>query len=338
MRRLLPLLLLAACTASPPQGPVPYRPSAGMMSELREFQRLRPKPLQDLTPREARRQPTMLDAARAIENVRGLPLPDLPVPQYTIVAAPGMTGSLAARLFRPKLARNTPLIVLIAGGGFVTPNMEAADVTARALVERTGYVVLTVAPRAAPEARFPADQADMLSVLAWARRNARSWGADPSRLALGGDSTGAYLALTTALAARDQGLAMPNHLLLITPLAGPPRWSRWAAARPRPLADARWDFHHYAAGTPLGIPGLDPLCRADLRGLPPVTMVLAEGDPLRPDAERLLDRLRAQGVPAQARLFPGAAAGFFPLVQQVAESRGAADFAADDLQRAFGAP
>lgn len=338
MRRLIPLLLLAACTAGPPQGPVPYQPSPAMRAELIELQRLRPQPDADLTPEEARRQPRLLDAARAIENVRGLPFPTLPVPQYQLIQAEGVTGPLSARLYRPKLANNTPLILLLAGGGFVTPDLDAADVTARALVERTGYVAVTVQPRPAPGARFPAAHADALAVLAWARANARTWGADPTRIALAGEGTGALLALATTLGARDGGVAPPDHLVLITPMTAPPSSNAWASARPRTLSDARWDLRRYAGSPIPADPRLDPLHLANLRGLPPVTMVLAEGDPLRPDAEALLDRMRAEGVRAQARLYPGTSAGFFALGQQVPEAADAESFVADQLRAAFGRP
>jgi acetyl esterase len=338
MRRLLPLLLLAACTAGPPQGRVAYQPSPAMDAQLVELQRLRPQPEPGLTPEEALHQPRLLDAARAIENVRGLPYPDLPVPRFQLIEAEGVTGPLPARLYQPKEANGTPLILLYAGGGFATPDLDAADLMARALVERTRDVVVVVGMRPAPGARFPADHNDALAVLGWAWKNAHTWGANPARLALGGTGTGALLALSTAIAARDAHAAMPAHLVLITPMAAPPTRNAWARARPRQLEDVRWDLRQYTGGVVPADPRLDPLHLADLHGLPPVTMVLAEGDPLRPDAKALLDRLRAAGVPVQARLYQGASAEFFPLGQKVPEAAGAEGFVADQLRAAFGTP
>lgn len=335
MRRLLPMLLLAACTAGPPQGDAPYQPNAAMRMDLAELQRLRPLPGDELTLEDARRQPRLLDAARALDNVRGLPFPDLPVPQFQLVQGEAVTGPLTAWLYRPKDAKNTPLILLLAGGGFATPDLDAAGLTARALLQRTGDVVVAIGMRPAPGARFPAAHTDALAILAWARRNARSWGADPSRIALAGEGTGALLALTTAIAARDSHAPMPEHLVLITPMAAPPSSNAWADARPRRLEDVRWDLREYTGGAIPADARLDPLHLANLRGLPPVTMVLAEGDPLRPDAEALLDRLRAEGVPAQARIYPGTSAEFFALGQQVPDAAHAETFVADQLSVAF---
>ncbi len=160
MRRLLPLLLLAACTAGPPQGDAPYQPTPGMETELRELQRLRPQPDADLTLDDARRQPRLLDAARAIYNVRGEPFPDLPAPQYQLVQAEGVTGPLTGWLYKPKEPKNTPLILMFAGGGFATPDLDAAGLIAGALAQRTGDVVIAVGMRPAPGARFPATHAD----------------------------------------------------------------------------------------------------------------------------------------------------------------------------------
>lgn len=335
MHRLLPLLLLAACTAGPPQGRVAYQPTPAMEAQLVELQRLRPQPEPGLTPEQARRQPRLLDAARAIENVRGLPYPDLPVPNFQLLEAEGVTGPLPARLYQPKDAKGAPLILLYAGGGFVTPDLDAADLVARSLVERTKDVAVVVAMRPAPGDRFPTAHNDAFAVLGWAWKNAHTWGADPSRVALGGTGTGALLALATAIAARDSHGAMPAHLILITPMAAPPTHNAWARARPRLLEDVRWDLRQYTGSPVPADPRLDPLHLASLRGLPPVTMVLAEGDPLRPDAKALLDRLRAEGVPAQARLYPGASAEFFPLGQKVPEAAGAEGFVADQLRAAF---
>ncbi len=119
-------------------------------------------------------------------------------------------------------------------------------------------------------------------------------------------------------------------------MAAPPSDNAWARAQPRTLTNVRWDLHQYAGSPVPADPRLDLLHLADLRGLPPVTMVFAEGDPLRPDAKALLDRLRAAGVPAQARLYPGASAEFFPLGQKVPEAAGAEGFVADQLRAAFG--
>jgi acetyl esterase/lipase len=307
-----------------------------MRTQLAELQRLRPQPYPSLTPEEMRRQPQLLDAARAVENVKGLPYPELPVPQFQLVAAEGETGPLPARLYQPKAPKNAPLILYFADS-FVAPNLDAADVAARALVQQTGDVVVVAGMRPAPESRFPTAHTDALAVLGWARKNARSWGADPSRLVLAGEGTGALLALTTAIAARNDHLPRPSHLLLITPMAAPPPYGGpWARAQPRPAYDARWDLRQYTGGSIPRDPRLDPLHLADLRYLPPVTMVLAEGDPLRPDAEALLDKLRAAGVPAQARIFPGASAEFFPLGQVVPDAKGAEGFVGDQLKAAFG--
>ena len=129
---------------------------------------------------------------------------------------------------------------------------------------------------------------------------------------------------------------MPAHLVLITPMAAPPARNALWRSLPRTQADVRWDLRQYTGSPIPADPRIDPLHLADLHGLPPVTMVLAEGDPLRPDASALLDKLRAAGVPAQARFYPGTSAEFFPLGQKVPEAAEAEGFVADQLHAAFG--
>ena len=76
MRRLLPLLLLAACTTSPPPEAARFRPSPGEQPELAELYRLRPLPYDDVALEDARRQPRLLDAARAIATESVKPCSD----------------------------------------------------------------------------------------------------------------------------------------------------------------------------------------------------------------------------------------------------------------------
>jgi hypothetical protein len=107
MRRLAPLLLLSllpACAGTPPQGRTPYQPSPAMLSVLQERQAMRAQELAGLPISQAREVPTLIDAARAMPNVQGLPAPSTEVPQVQQLVASGAEGALSARLYRPALA------------------------------------------------------------------------------------------------------------------------------------------------------------------------------------------------------------------------------------------
>jgi len=339
-------LLLAGCGTLPPQGRTPYAPTQAMMSVLSERAAMNAKERSDLGVAEARDVPELTDAAHAIPNVAGLPADAIDVEQFNQLTGSGAAGPIGATLYRPKLAKNTPVIILFPGGTWVTRRDAATDETARQLVERTGWVVVTLQPRLAPEATFPAIHDDAMAAYQWARANLRAWGADPTRVVLAGEGPGANLALSTALAARDAAaagrpIALPDYLLLITPWAGTSTstasMSENADSRPLTRSTVRWAQRLYASGH-LEDPRIDLARRTDFAGLPPVTLVLADIDPLRSGAEDLAERMRAARVPTDLRRYPGVTYGFFGLGAYVPEAAAAEQDVATTLKIALPDP
>ena len=339
------LTLLAACARDPgpPQGITPYQPSPGMAAVLQERQAMRAVDPSSVSIARAREVPNLVDAMHAIPNVHGLPADSPDVPVVRAVTASGADGPLPARLYQPRTARGVPLVIYFPGGTWVTGGTDQYDESARQLAQRTGYVVVAIGPRHAPEAQFPAIHDDAFAAYQWARSHAREWGADPARIALAGEGPGANLALSTALLARDRGVPRPDHLLLVTPLAGTglsgPSMDDSGRSLPLTRRTVSWAQDNYVASSAgLADPRLDLANRGDLAGLPPVTMVLAEIDPLRSGGEALAAHLQSAGVRTNVRLFPGTTHDFFGLGERVTEAAAAEDFAAGDLKAAFSRP
>ena len=322
---LLAPLLLGACAGRVDPPP----PATGMEAVLQEQQRLQVRRVEDLNPVEARREPHLIDAARAVRNVWGLPYPDEEVPRVQDIQVPGAGGPLAARSYAPKETQGTPAVLMFPTGGWARASLDASDASARALAARTGAVVVMVLPRAAPEARFPAAHEDALSAYAWALRGGlRGLGADPSRLVLAGEGTGGTLALSTALQARARGLGAPDAVLLLTPVV---------STQPT-TAPQRWDQDHYASRDEQADPRLDPAGRAVLQGLPPVLLVLSERDPQAPAVQTLVARLHEAGVPVRSQAYAGTVPEFFGLGAVVEQARQAEDWAAAELRPVLARP
>ena len=342
---MLPACLLAAC-ATPPQGTTPYEPSAGMRAVLVERQAMHAQEMSGLSIARARDVPGLIDAARAIPNVKGLPASQTQLPQVQQLVASGADGALSARLFRPALAKDTPAILYFPGGTWATGSLDTYEESARQLAIRTGFVVVAMRPRLAPEAQFPAIHDDAYTLYRWARAHLREWGGDPTRVTLAGEGPGANLALSTALYARDRAAAgaptaVPDHLLLITPVAGTslstPSMTENGRSRPLTRATVDWAQDLYAPKD-LRDPRINLAARTDLAGLPPTTIILAQIDPLRSGGETLAANLTAAGIPNQARLFPGTTHDFFSLGAQVPEADAAEAYAAERLKTAFYRP
>ncbi len=142
-----------------------------------------------------------------------------------------------------------------------------------------------MAYRLAPDAKFPAAHDDAFAAYRWLLANAASLGADPRRIAVAGESAGGNLAINTAIAARDAHVTLPVHELVIYPFAGTnPRTRSFVVdqnAIPLGRDDAFWDLRALSRGPgDLVDPRIDLVNHADLRGLPPTTVIAAEMDPL----------------------------------------------------------
>ncbi len=348
---LVGLLALAACQAPRATAPDPTgRANAEMREVLTELAALNPKPLPGLTPTEARLQPGAADAALRVQRARTGSVAPQRVDVVQNMLIPGAVGPLPARLYNPRPGnprRPTPplpVILYFGGGGWVIADLDTYDASARALADGTGAIVVSVMYRRGPENRFPAAHEDAVTAYAWLQEGgAASIGGDPKRLALAGESAGGNLAIATAVAARDAKLTAPLAQLLVYPVAGTrtdtPSARENRDAKPLSTADLPWFLGNYTSNSDqLDDPRLNPALLVDLRGLPPATVILAEIDPLRSGGEVLADRLRAFGVPVEARTFPGVTHEFFGMGAVLADARTAQGFAADRLRAALAPP
>jgi len=119
-------------------------------------------------------------------------------------------AGLRARLYSAD-SDGAPLTVYFHGGGFVMGDLDTHDEPCRMLCRHSGSHVLSVAYRLAPEHPYPAAVKDAVASFRWARENASFLGADPRRVAVGGDSAGAALAGAVAV------LDTPYAQLLLYP-------------------------------------------------------------------------------------------------------------------------
>jgi acetyl esterase len=237
-----------------------------------------------------------------------------------------VADSLPARVFRPDVDGPTPTVVYLHGGGFVIGDLDTHENVCRALCRDIGAVVVSVAYRLAPEARFPAAVDDAWAALQWIGGRIDDFGGEPRRLAVGGDSAGGNLAAVCAQQAAAAGLPLAAQLLLYpaTDLLGD-YTSRQENATGYflTLADMRWFAQQYldlgehdaSVAAYARDPRVSPLHAEKLAGLAPAVVATAEFDPLRDEGERYAEALAAAGVDVRHRRFPGLIHGFYGLEQ-----------------------
>lgn len=341
---------LAACTAvllsgcaSPPQGVTPYQPTANMLAVLTAQADLGAKPIEDLTPAQARMNPSIADAVLKVEQQRSMSTAPMPAMVEDILVQ-GAAGLLPARVYRPEVATPgpRPIVLYFHGGGWVISTIDTYDSSARALANGAGATVVSVEYRKGPEDRFPSAHYDAIAAYRFVLEHAMPLGGDERHIAVAGESAGGNMAFNVALAARDQKLPMPVHELLVYPVASTdltaPSVQENARAKPLGKATLEWFIKYYGRGpqdtrdTRLNLVGV-----TDLQGLPPTTIILAQIDPLRSGGEMLGDRLKTAGIPTETRLYPGVTHEFFGTGAVVPEGKAAVEFASERLRQSFAA-
>jgi acetyl esterase len=253
---------------------------------------------------------------------------------------PGGDGPLAARLYVPRgrlgTVRPSPLLVFFHGGGMIYGGLDEYDALCRFLAERADVRVLAVDYRLAPEHPFPAAVDDCWETCAWASAHARDLGADPDRVAVGGDSAGGYLSAVTAITAAHKGVPL-RHQLLIYPVTDMVEES----ASRRTFAEGFFltrTFMTLAERSYLadGDDPRDP--RVSVGRVPevpdghaPATVVTAGFDPLRDEGEAYARRLADAGVRVDLTRYPGFIHGFANIVGAGRSTRAAMEEVAAKL-------
>ncbi|MEU5266959.1 alpha/beta hydrolase [Streptomyces hygroscopicus] len=232
---------------------------------------------------------------------------------------PGPGGQLRLRVYRPDTPEDLPMILYVHGGAYTYGSPEAEEGRSLRYARDVRAVVVSVDYRLAPEHPYPAAADDAYAALTWIAANPAELGGDPARIAVAGGSAGGNIAASTALRARDQ--AGPR--LLFQSLTYPGVDGSLTTTSAREFTDtpvlnrAALELAvRYYAKDGHADPYAFPSRAADLSGLPPTYIAVAEIDPLRDEGLDYAARLSAAGVTTELVQVPGAVHGFDLLFPQ----------------------
>lgn len=311
-------------------------PMAVVIEKLKSFNS---PPLISLSAQEARKQPSPADAAMAVMKEHNIQMP--PNNADTMgKEIPVQGGQIHVRIYIPKTGKDAyPVIVYYHGGGWVIADLNTYNASAEGLANEAEAVVVSVAYRQAPEHKFPTAHNDCYAAYEWTVKNAASIKGDPKRIAVVGESAGGNLAAAVSMMARDKGMQLPIHQVLVYPIAGydfnTASYKESDSTKPLNSGLMKWFFEKYLKSPADGKSPMISLVTANLKGLPATTIIAAEYDPLRSEGEMLSDNLKKADVNTTYKQYKGVTHEFFGMAAVVPEAKEAQGLAVDELKKAF---
>lgn len=227
-----------------------------------------------------------------------------------------LVGQVRVRVHNPSARSTKPAFIYLHGGGWTVFSIDSHDRLMREYAARADVVVMGVDYALAPEAKFPIAQQQIAQVVRWAREHSTELDIDRDRIALGGDSAGGNLAITTALRLRDEGEPNAVSALVLNYSAFDTYCSREALQR--------YGYAGYMLGAEEMVqfwnnylrnaadasnPLICPIF-AEVRGLPPTFMVIPECDILTEQNWRMAEKLKGAAVNVQPSFYKGASHSF----------------------------
>ncbi len=233
---------------------------------------------------------------------------DVAFEELTLPNAAGQ--SLPGRIYRG--AADAPVLIYIHGGGWAGGSIALNHASASRLAAQSGWNVLAISYRLAPQHPYPAALSDCAAAYEWLMAEGPALRLSTQTLAVGGASAGANLALALALSLPKP--AFDAMLLFYGVFSANLSSDSYTAYRDGPgLTRARM-AELFAMYDPDGRRESDPLVAPvlseALSHLPSACLIAAEHDVLLDDSRVMAKLLRAAGVPTDLHVEPGVTHGF----------------------------
>lgn len=227
-------------------------------------------------------------------------------------------GEVPVRIYTSTAGQPAGVLVYFHGGAFFLGSLNTHDHVARALAKESGYTVISVDYRRAPEAAFPAGLDDCYAAVRWAAEHGAELGWDGRNLAVAGDSSGGTFAAAVVAKALDDGFNAVTHQILFYPSMDLDfDVDRYPSMRENAVGYgletaglAPFNAFYLDSGANPADPLVSPIKRTELAGLPKTLILTAEFDPLRDEGELYGARLKEAGVDTTVTRYAGANHGF----------------------------
>ncbi|MGH2686544.1 MAG: alpha/beta hydrolase [Actinomycetota bacterium] len=218
-------------------------------------------------------------------------------PPADVTVDPVDAGGVPAEWVNAPGADADHVMLWLHGGGYCLGSLDTHRNLAGRLSAATGSFVLVADYRLAPEHCHPAAVDDAVEAYLWLLQN----GADPTRMAVGGDSAGGGLAVALLLALRDRGEPLPGAAVCLSPwvdmACDADSYTSRADADPivSQASIKRLAAYYLGPDGDPAAPYASPL-RGDMSDLPPMLIHVGDAETLLDDARALAAEAEAAGV------------------------------------------
>ncbi|MGW3961384.1 alpha/beta hydrolase [Amycolatopsis sp. NPDC005003] len=274
-------------------------------------------------------------ASAAARAITGEPHPDAVI-EWRDLALPGR--DLPIRVYRPAAHDGValPLVVHVHGGGFVGTAVQSDWVNSRLAAGLPAVVVSVEHRLVAPDHPLPDAADDGWDALRHLVRDAGTWGIDPARVAVFGESCGGLIGALAAIRAREAGLPLRAQVLVnpavdVTDAMLDSPSAAEHAHTPTLTVPVLRLFRRLAVPPGTDARGLSPLRAGSLGGLAPALVVVPTDDPLADHGRRYAERLEAAGTAVRLSEYAGAGHAFLSMPGLVPQARHAEAAAAEIL-------
>lgn len=251
-------------------------------------------------------------AARAVWNRGG---PEMALDEARTI--PGPFRDVPVQLYKPADTGGLPVFVYLHGGGFRIGGPLSNDRQMREIADAWGGAIVSADYVHAPEHTFPDPVTETVAVLEWIADHGADWGLDTARIAVGGASAGASVALGAAMELRDKGRG--DLLGAVLSLYGVLDYNMDTASMTELgggdfMLTREYTKMVYDGYVPDAADRDDPRAfavKGDPAGLPPVFIAAAQLDPIRDDSVALAEKMAAAGHAHKLEIYPGVMHAFF---------------------------
>jgi acetyl esterase len=210
------------------------------------------------------------------------------------------------------MAEHPGVILFLHGGVWIVGDFDNHKRLLRDIVVESGQPAVFLQYTSLPQARYPVQMNEAYAALEWTAKHAGEFGADPTRIAVVGNSVGGNMTAALTLMAEDRKGPKISYQVLLWPATDASvdscSYEKFANDRflSRSFMKYGWDLYAPTKAE-RDNPYVSPLRASldQLHGLPPALVITDENDVLRDEGETYAHRLRDAGVPTVSTRYDG---------------------------------